>query len=204
MRVSTLQSTGGVSGLALNTDGTVIAFDSTASDPIPGDLNDAVDVFVSDLNCPTDSDSDATLDCSDACPFDALKIVAGSCGCGTAETDTDTDATPDCNDSCPTDAAKTSEGTCGCGISDIDTNSNGVADCLDPTTSTVPSKPSVSKNHGSLLARVPVRYAGATYQYQVRRGATVVASRSTAQRQVRFRNLRREPFRFDTEPLSGA
>ena len=34
----------------------------------------------------------------DACPADANKVAAGSCGCGNAETDTDSDLTADCVD----------------------------------------------------------------------------------------------------------
>lgn len=79
----------------------------------------------------TDSDSDGTPNCNDACPNDGNKIAAGVCGCGKADVDTDKDGALDCQDSCPTDATKTAAGICGCGISDADSDGDGTADCKD-------------------------------------------------------------------------
>jgi hypothetical protein len=46
----------------------------------------------------TDSDSDGTADCQDACPSDPAKTQPGLCGCGVADTDSDGDGTPDCEE----------------------------------------------------------------------------------------------------------
>ncbi|MDD9945107.1 MAG: hypothetical protein OXU20_28960, partial [Myxococcales bacterium] len=78
-----------------------------------------------------DTDADGAPDCSDECPTDPAKGVAGVCGCGTPDTDGDGDGTPDCNDGCPADAGKVAGGTCGCGVSDTDSDVDGTPDCND-------------------------------------------------------------------------
>jgi hypothetical protein len=80
---------------------------------------------------PTDTDSDGTADCFDACPLDPLKVAPGICGCGVADTDSDADGVADCNDGCPNDPLKTAPGICGCGVADTDSDADGVADCND-------------------------------------------------------------------------
>ncbi len=82
-------------------------------------------------DCTTDTDGDGTPDCTDGCPTDPNKVVAGICGCGVAEIDTDGDGTPDCTDGCPQDPLKTSPGLCGCGVRESDTDGDGVPDCID-------------------------------------------------------------------------
>jgi hypothetical protein len=65
--------------------------------------------------CPLgDSDGDGVSDCTDQCPLDPKKTVAGVCGCGVSETDTDHDGIPDCIDQCPNDPNKSVPGQCGC------------------------------------------------------------------------------------------
>jgi hypothetical protein len=78
-----------------------------------------------------DSDGDGTLDCSDTCRLDPLKVVAGQCGCGNPDTDTDGDGVANCIDGCSSDSNKTAPGQCGCGASDLDTDGDGTADCFD-------------------------------------------------------------------------
>ena len=79
----------------------------------------------------TDTDGDGTVDCTDLCPVDPLKIAPGLCGCGVPDTDSDGDGTPDCNDQCPADPLKTAPGLCGCGNSDADSDGDGVPNCND-------------------------------------------------------------------------
>lgn len=67
-----------------------------------------------------DLDDDGVLDACDGCPNDPDKIVAGECGCGTADIDTDFDTIFDCLDQCA-------------GADDrIDENLNSLPDCLEP------------------------------------------------------------------------
>ncbi len=47
-----------------------------------------------------DSDGDGVNDCTDACPNDSTKTVAGICGCGVSESDSDGDLVMDCVDNC--------------------------------------------------------------------------------------------------------
>jgi hypothetical protein len=63
----------------------------------------------------TDSDGDATPDCTDGCPFDSLKTSPGVCGCGVVDADDDGDGAMNCNDLCPNDPNKVAPGNCGCG-----------------------------------------------------------------------------------------
>ncbi len=94
----------------------------------------------------SDSDSDGTADCNDACPADPLKTAPGACGCGTTDVpttwyaDADGDGFGDPNagqagftcdqpnghvadntDLCDGDATKTAPGACGCGTTDVPT-----------------------------------------------------------------------------------
>jgi hypothetical protein len=80
---------------------------------------------------PTDTDSDGTADCFDACPLDPLKVAPGICGCGVADTDSDADGVADCNDGCPNDPLKVAPGICGCGVAETDTDFDGVPNCTD-------------------------------------------------------------------------
>ena len=80
---------------------------------------------------PTDTDSDGTADCFDACPLDPLKVAPGICGCGVADTDSDADGVADCNDGCPNDPLKTAPGICGCGVADTDSDNDGTPNCND-------------------------------------------------------------------------
>jgi len=80
----------------------------------------------------TDSDSDGTADCVDACPANPSKTTAGGiCGGCEDESDSDGDGTPDCQDLCAFDANKIDGGVCGCGVSDDDVDADGTADCFD-------------------------------------------------------------------------
>ncbi len=78
-----------------------------------------------------DSDGDGEPDCSDECPADPNKILAGDCGCGAPETDSDGDGTPDCVDLCPDDPNKVDPGVCGCGVDEADSDGDGTPDCDD-------------------------------------------------------------------------
>lgn len=188
-----IQRSGTCGNPAIDDDGSVVAFDCEAENLVPTDSNDSTDVFVTDTACPTDSDSDATVDCSDGCPTDATKTAAGVCGCGTAETDTDSDGTLDCDDECDSDASKSEEGSCGCGVADTDSNGNGAADCLDPTASTVPSKPTVvvlrPGGRRNLRVLFPSEFEGVTYKVTLKRNGKVVARRNTTAASLTFRNL---------------
>lgn len=66
--------------------------------------------------------------CTDCCPQDPDKELAGQCGCGSSDEDTDADATADCNDACPEDPDKVGPGACGCGVPDGDTS--GAVGCV--------------------------------------------------------------------------
>lgn len=173
-----------------NSNGQYVAYTSADEDFFTNDNNEQTDIFLVDTQClltptgvtPQDQDSDGTDDCSDACPTDATKTSAGTCGCGTAETDTDGDGTANCNDSCPTDAAKTLVGVCGCGVPDADANGNGVTDCLEFSSSTTPRTPTViyrNKNQ-RLKVVIPTDIQGFTYFIQVKSGNTVVRKKRTA------------------------
>ena len=78
-----------------------------------------------------DGDKDGVCDARDACPTDATKQAAGTCGCGVPDTDSDQEGTPDCVDGCPLDASKLAPGVCGCGIPDTDADADGIPDCHD-------------------------------------------------------------------------
>lgn len=78
-----------------------------------------------------DADADGTVDGSDGCPNDPLKVAPGACGCGTPDTDTDGDGAADCVDACPTDPAKSVAGSCGCGNPETDNDGDGLANCVD-------------------------------------------------------------------------
>jgi hypothetical protein len=87
-------------------------------------------------NCPLvanagqeNADADSAGDACEDCDSDPAKLVAGICGCGTADTDTDGDLTADCNETCDNDPAKLAPGACGCGALDTDTDGDLTADC---------------------------------------------------------------------------
>jgi hypothetical protein len=72
-----------------------------------------------------------SLNNTDECDNDPLKIETGVCGCGVTEVDTDSDTFQDCIDGCPTDPLKQNPGACGCGAPDVDTDGDFVFDCVD-------------------------------------------------------------------------
>jgi hypothetical protein len=51
--------------------------------------------------CTTDSDADGFTNCSEECPLDPEKTLAGVCGCGVPDDDADGDGVADCIDLCP-------------------------------------------------------------------------------------------------------
>jgi len=73
---------------AISADGRYVAFDSAASNLVPGDTNRVVDVFVRDLG---DADGDAQWDPFDNCP----SVPNGD------QTNSDTDSLGDACDNCP-------------------------------------------------------------------------------------------------------
>lgn len=162
-------SDGSCSSATIDEDGTTVAFASNATNLVPNDDNELSDIFVYDADCPSDSDSDSTSNCTDACPYDADKTELGLCGCGTADTDSDADATPDCSDNCPNDANKIIEGTCGCGVADSDLNGNGEADCNDFTSETVPARPKIRyrRKRGLIIVRIPYQQGFKQAKYKV-------------------------------------
>ena len=72
----------------------------------------------------------------DSCLGDPNKENPGICGCGVPDAgaagDSDSDGVIDCLDGCPGDANKTAPGVCGCGAADIDTTGDGTPDCEAP------------------------------------------------------------------------
>ncbi|MCB0353408.1 MAG: PD40 domain-containing protein [Bdellovibrionales bacterium] len=184
---------------SVNSTGQFIAFSSGSNDYVTGDDNDANDIFLIDTQCllqptgvtPQDQDGDSTDDCTDECPLDSAKILAGDCGCGVAETDSDSDSTPDCIDECPSDADKSAAGTCGCGVADEDSNSNGIVDCVEPTSTFRPRKPVAVYRKKKRLLRViiPQEYPGYRYLIQIRDGNRLVAKKRTRRVRAKFFNL---------------
>ena len=103
-----------------------------------------------------------------------------------ADSDSDADGTADCNDACPADASKVSAGSCGCGVPESDSNGNGAPDCLDPTSSTIPLKPSSRVKGRRVTVTIPTQFSGVQYQIDIRKNGRSVALSTTASNSRRF------------------
>lgn len=199
------------SGASLSSTAQFMAFQSDSNDLVDSDTNNRTDIFVINLECllglsvtPTDTDGDATPDCTDGCGADATKTAPGSCGCGTPDTDTDGDSTADCVDECPSDATKAAAGTCGCGVSDADTNGNGVSDCNDPTANTIPRRLRIQINGKNVKVTIPNDFSGVTNNVTLSKNGRVVSRKTTTSNIVRFKNLKKGTYRLKyTVTLGG-
>lgn len=178
---------GTASDVAIDGDGSIYAFSGDFVDLVTDDINESTDIFAVDEACPTDTDGDSTVNCSDGCPFDSGKTAAGTCGCGVADTDSDSDGTANCLDNCDDDAAKTEAGVCGCGVAEADANGNGVFDCLDPTSSDVPKIPKIKIKGDKVSVFVPKgQFRSVNHRIEIFQGKRKIAQKVTAHMGAHF------------------
>lgn len=206
------QANGASLSASINADLQYVAFLSDATNFVSSDSNSLTDVFLINVEClvdlgtspSTDTDGDATVNCSEDCGADASKTSAGTCGCGVSDVDTDGDSSADCNDECDSDAAKSSAGTCGCGVADTDSNGNTVPDCNDPTTSTLPRKVAILRKRDTATIIFPGDFTGVTYRFTLRKPDGSIVQRSTRRVRYKLNGLSRGVYRLTYTVNLGA